>query len=148
MSANSSVVKRSLVAMTILALGLILSVGVVTLPPAAASEPEDSAGEIERGADFDFLDHELMYAGRLSPDVPAERGPDFYALDHELLYAGRYGPGTVARGADFDFLDHELMYAGGYALRPATAVARGADFDFLDHELMYAGCYAPCRCSQ
>jgi hypothetical protein len=81
----------------------------------------------------------------MPPNVDANvRGVDFDFLDHELRYAGGYvvSPApVVAKGADFDFLDHELRYAGGYVVSPAPVVAKGADFDFLDHELRYAGGY-------
>lgn len=126
MLANSAVVKRSLVAViTVLVVGLVFAV-VVNRPSAgtgseaAVAAREDSPASVAaRGADFDFLDHELRYAG----------GYELRSLS------------IVPRGADFDFLDHELRYAGNYGLRPAAAAARGADFEFLDHELRYAGDY-------
>ena len=78
----------------------------------------------------------------MRPAAGAERGADFDFLDHELMVAGGYGLAAAAeREADSYFLDHELMYAGGYALRPAARVERGADFDFIDRELKYAGGY-------
>jgi hypothetical protein len=153
MLANSAVVKRSLVAViTVLVVGLVFAV-VVNRPSAgtgseaAVAAREDSPASVAaRGADFDFLDHELRYAGgyelRSLSIVP--RGADFDFLDHELRYAGGYelrSLSIVPRGADFDFLDHELRYAGNYGLRPAAVAARGADFEFLDHELRYAGDY-------
>ena len=64
-----------------------------------------AAATVERGAECNFVDHELMYAGGYSPI------PGF----------------MVERGADFDFVDHELMYAGGYTLRPGTMVKVGTD---------------------
>ncbi|MBN1247838.1 MAG: hypothetical protein JXC32_09280 [Anaerolineae bacterium] len=82
--------------------------------------------------------------GRAANAAALIRGADFDFVDHELRYAGGYGLGpapAAARGAAFDFLDHELRYAGGYGLVPEPRVERGADFDFLDHELRYAGGY-------
>jgi hypothetical protein len=110
MSANSPVVKRwfkrSLVAMTILAVGLIVGILVITPPSAETqsvvfvTENEDSIERAaERGADFDFVDHELRFAGGYALAAPAERG------------------------AGFDFMDHELRFAGGYAL--AAPAERG-----------------------
>jgi hypothetical protein len=165
MLADSPVVKRWLepykpfvIAVAILAVGLILGIVVIALPPAETQSAAVVAGNegrvqrglgagaaiAERGADF-FLDHELMYAGgyALRPAAAVGRGADFDFLDHELRVAGGYALVAAAeRGTGFDFLDHELMYAGGYALRPAAGAERGADFDFLDHELRYAGSYA------
>ena len=109
MSANSPVVKRwfkrFLVAMTILAIGLIVSILVINPPPAetqsaaVVTENEDSVQRgidaAKRGADFDFVDHELRFAGGYALAAPAERE------------------------AGFDFVDHELRFAGGYALTAA-----------------------------
>jgi len=154
MSADSSGVKRSLVGVLIaLAVGLVLSIlitrpSAVTGSLAAVSQYENSSVDIaSRDADFDFVDHELRYAGGygLQPASAAARSASFDFLDHELRYAGGYGlhpAATTARGAEFDFLDHELRVAGGYGLRAVAVGARGADFDFLDHELRYAGGYA------
>ena len=160
MSADSPVVKRWLepykpfvIAMAILAVGLILGIVVIALPPAETQSAAVVAGNegsvqrgldtgaaiAERGADF-FLDHELMVAGGYALVAAAEWEAGFNFLDHELMYAGGYAlrpAATVGRGADFDFLDHELRVAGGYAL--AAAAERGTGFGFLDHELRYAG---------
>jgi hypothetical protein len=152
MSANSPVVKRwfkrFLVAVGILAVGLILGSFVVTVPAAetqsaaVVTENEDSIQHAaERGAGFDFVDHELRYAGGYALAAPAERGAGFDFVDHELRYAGGYALAAPAeRGAGFDFVDHELRFAGGYAL--AAPAERGAGFDFVDHELRFAGGYA------
>jgi len=164
MLTDSPVVKRwlepykpSVIAMAILAVGLILGIVVIALPPAETQSAvvvagnEDSvqrgldagAAIVERGADFYFLDHELMVAGGYVLAAAAERGTGFDFLDHEMMYAGGYAlrpaPGAE-RGADFDFVDHELRCAGSYAL--VAAAERGTGFDFLDHELKYAGSYA------
>jgi hypothetical protein len=142
MLADSPVVKRwlelykpSVVGMTILAVGLILGIVVIALASATQSAAvvagdEDSvqrdmdsgAAIAERGADFDFLDHELVVAGgyALRPAATVERGADLDFMDHELRYAGGYGLVAAERDAGFSFLDHELRYAGGYALA-ATA---------------------------
>jgi hypothetical protein len=66
------------------------------------------------------------------------RGADFDFLDRELRYAGGYGlrpVARVARGADFDFLDHELRYAGGYTLRPA--IVAGLTIDDASDPIQY-----------
>ena len=145
---------------------LVLGFLAVTLVPASAAEPcfrcneaysarytalaeyYDAPAAVERDAAFDFVDHELMYAGGygLLPGVTAERDAAFDFVDHELMYAGGYDllPGVAAEsGASCDFVEveHEMMYAGGYAVRPGIMPERGADFDFVDHELMYAGGY-------
>ena len=145
MLADSPVVKRwlelykpSVVAVTILAVGLILGVVVVALAPA---ETQSATVVAERGADFSFLDHELKYAGgyALRPAAGVERGADFDFIDRELKVAGGYGLVAVAeRETGFDFLDRELACAGGYSL---VAAEREAGFSFLDHELKYAGGY-------
>ena len=107
MLANSPVVKRwfkRLVAVSILAVGLILSIFVITLPSAETqsaavvteAEYYAAAAPAERGAGFDFVDHELRFAGGYALAAPAERG------------------------AGFDFVDHELRFAGGYALTAAS----------------------------
>jgi hypothetical protein len=66
MSANSPVVKRwfkrSLVALTTLAVGLIVGILLIT-PPPAETQSAAVVTEVERGADFDFVDHELRFAG-------------------------------------------------------------------------------------
>ena len=49
--------------------------------------------------------------------MPQKGGADFDFLDHELRFAGGYALVAPAeRGVDFDFVDHELRFAGGYAL--------------------------------
>jgi hypothetical protein len=138
MLADSPVVKRwlelykpSVVGMTILAVGLILGIVVIALAPATQSAAVVAGNEDSVQRDMD--------AGA----AVAERGADFDFLDHELMVAGGYALAAAAeRDAGFSFLDHELKYAGGYALRPAATVGRGADFYFLDHELRSAGGYA------
>jgi hypothetical protein len=127
MLANSRVLKRSLVAVAIalLMVGLVSILAIIGSPAGtesttAAAEPEGSPADVAaRRADFDFVDHELRYAGG-------------YGL--RLSTVG-------ARGEAFDFADHELRYGGGYGLRLSTVGARGAAFDFADHELRYAGGY-------
>lgn len=150
MLANSAVVKRSLVAVLIvLVVGSILALVIarpaaVTGSEAAVAERPDSAAAVTaRGADFDFLDHELRVAGGygIVPVSAVPRGEAFDFLDHELKYAGGYELRPVSaalRGADFDFLDHELRYL---VVPPVIIAPRGEAFDFLDHELRYAGGY-------
>jgi hypothetical protein len=114
MSANSPIVRRSLVAtiISVLAVGLILTI-VITLPPAASRSVVAVTG----------------YQDSAEPAREAvlrEVGLDF--ADHELRYAGGYGLSPAAeaeRAADFDFVDHELRYAGGYSLS-LPAPSRGA----------------------
>ena len=148
MSANSHVVKRwfkrFLVAVGILAVGLILSSFVVTVPPAetqsvaVVTENEDS---VQRGIDTSAAQYSSAMAEYYAAAAPAERGAGFDFVDHELRFAGGYALAAPAeRGAGFDFVDHELRFAGGYAL--AAPTERGADFDFVDHELRFAGGYA------
>ena len=55
MPASSPVVKRFLVAMDILAIGLIVGIVVISLPPAGTQSP--AAEPVERGTGFDFVDH-------------------------------------------------------------------------------------------
>ena len=98
MSANSPIVKRwfkrSLVAVGILAVGLIVGSFVVTPPPAetesaaVVTENEDS---LQRGIDASAARYAAM--------------AEYYAL-----------VAAAERGVDFDFVDHELRFAGGYAL--------------------------------
>jgi hypothetical protein len=131
MSANSPIVRRSLVAtiISVLAVGLILTI-VITLPPAASrsvvavtgyqDSAEPAREAVLREVGLDFADHELRYAGGYSLSLAS----------------------AVKRGTAFDFVDHELRYAGGYGLSPAAEAERAADFDFVDHELRYAGGYS------
>jgi uncharacterized protein YjeT (DUF2065 family) len=152
MSANSPVVKRwfkrFLVALTTLAVGLIVGILMITPPSAetqsaaVVTENEDSVQRAaERGAGFDLVDHELRFAGGYALVAPAERGAGFDFVDHELRFAGGYTLIAPAeRGADFYFVDHELKFAGGYAL--VAPAERDAGFDFVDHELRFAGGYA------
>ena len=140
MSTNSSVARRwtkslkpTSVTMTILAAGLILGIVAIAVLPA-----------VTRSAAVVTENEYSVPPGIGASTAAAERGADFEFLDHELMVAGGYGlrPATAAkRGTDFDFLDHELVLAGGYGLRLAAAAERGADFYFLDHELMVAGGY-------
>lgn len=132
----------SRIAARLLAVGLILGVSWIIVAPAEA-HPADSAA---RGVDFDFVDHELRYAGGYALVLAGPSGckADFAFLDHELERAGGYDlrPASVVdRGEGFAFLDHELEYAGRYDLRPAPVVERGEGFAFLDHELERAGGY-------
>ena len=146
MLANSLVVKRwfkRLVAVAILAVGLILGIFVITLPPAetqsaaVVTENEDS---VQRGIDASAAQYSAM-AEYYAAAAPVERGAGFDFVDHELRFAGGYALAAPAeRGADFDFVDHELRFAGGYTL--AAPAERGAGFDFVDHELRFAGGYA------
>ena len=105
MLANSAVLKRSFLALIIvLVVGLALAVAIAR--PAAVTGSEGSVTEHQD-----------------SPAVAAARGADFEFLDHEMRYAGGYELRSVSaapRGADFDFLDHELRYAGGYGLVPVA----------------------------
>jgi hypothetical protein len=95
-----------------LAVGLIVGSLVFTLPPAASQSVA-----VGREAGFDFLDHELAYAGGYGLVAAGERAVGFAFLDRELAYAGGYGLVAAGeRAAGFDFLDHELRYAGGYGL--------------------------------
>jgi hypothetical protein len=158
MSANSPIVRRSLVAtiISVLAVGLILTI-VITLPPAASrsvvavtgyqDSAEPAREAVLREVGLDFADHELRYAGGYSLSLASavKRGAGFDFVDHEMMYAGGYGlrpAAVVERGTAFDFVDHELRYAGGYGLSPAAEAERAADFDFVDHELRYAGGYS------
>ena len=70
----------------VLAVGLIVGSLVFTLPPAASQSVA-----VGREAGFDFLDHELAYAGGYDLVTTAERAAGFDFLDHELRYAGGYG---------------------------------------------------------
>ena len=146
MSANSPVVKRwikrFLVAMTTLAVGLIVGILVITPPSAetqsaaVVTENEDS---LQRGIDASAARYTAM-AEYDAAAAPAERGAGFDFVDHELRFAGGYALVAPAeRGADFDFVDHELRFAGGYAL--VAPAERDAGFDFVDHELRFAGGY-------
>jgi hypothetical protein len=124
MSANSPVFKRwfkrSLIAVTILAVGLIVGILVIT-PPSAETQSAAVVTEVERDTGFDFLDHELRFAGGYALVAPAERGADFDFVDHELRFAGGYALVAPAeRDAGFDFVDHEMRFAGGYGLTAAS----------------------------
>lgn len=123
--------------LTLLMLAVVLSVAAFSV--SAANPQLVAAGGLEGtclplGADV---------RGLIAP-----RGAAFDFLDHELAYAGGYGlrpVPNVLRGEEaFYFSDHELAYAGGYELRPFALVARGEAFDFLDHELAHAGAYGLC----
>jgi hypothetical protein len=114
--------KRFLVAVGILTVGLIVGNFVVTVPPAetqlaaAVTENEDS---IQRGIDASAARYTAM-AEYYAAAAPAERGAGFDFVDHELRFAGGYALAAPAeRGAGFDFVDHELRFAGGYALTAA-----------------------------
>ena len=117
MSTNSSVARRwtksfkpTSVAMTILAAGLILGIVAIAVLPA-----------VTRSAAVVTENEYSVPPGIGASTAAAERGADFEFLDHELRVAGGYGLGSAAaaeRGADFYFLDHELLVAGGYTLAP------------------------------
>jgi hypothetical protein len=115
--------KRFLVATGILAVGLILGILVITPPSAetqsaaVVTENEDS---LQRGIDASAAQYSAM-AEYDAAAAPAERGADFDFVDHELRFAGGYALVAPAeRGAGFDFVDHELRFAGGYALTAAS----------------------------
>jgi hypothetical protein len=87
-----------------------------TQSAAVVTENEDS---VQRGIDASAAQYSAM-AEYDAAAAPAERGADFDFVDHELRFAGGYALAAPAeRGAGFDFVDHELRFAGGYALTAA-----------------------------
>ena len=109
MSANSTVVsrwfERPLIAVGILAVGLIVGVLVITLPSVGTR----SVAVVRENENI------------MKRSIDASRGAGFDFADHELRVAGGYGlVAAEERGAGFDFMDHELRHAGGYTLAAAT----------------------------
>ena len=127
MSANSPVFKRwfkrSLIAVTILAVGLIVGILVIT-PPSAETQSAAVVTEVERDTGFDFLDHELRFAGGYALVAPAERDAGFDFVDHELRFAGGVTPWSLQRKG-MQALTSWTMNCGSLVVTPSSPRRRG-----------------------